>query len=147
MNYIRDYVTFSPHFGGERYFSESIVGFYTLYLMANTFSVSRSTACFLGPVEVPAKKRVERAGREMWALKYWSIPAKPEHGKSEKKKPNSNPNPTLNNSCYILCKMLKIQLFLFPHPLLISFPFISLPLPKYFILPFKSVIIFLSKQN
>lgn len=60
-----DYVPFSPHFGGEHYFSESIVRFYTLYLMANTFLVLRSTTCRLGPVEVPTKKRLGRAGREM----------------------------------------------------------------------------------
>lgn len=55
---------------------------------------------------------------------------------------------TLSNSCYILWRMLKIQIFLFLCPLFISSPFflVSLHLPKYFILPFKSVIIFLSKQ-
>lgn len=65
MNYMYDYVPFSPHFGGEHYFSESIVRFYTLYLMANTFLVLRSTTCLLGPVEAPTEKRVEGAGREM----------------------------------------------------------------------------------
>ena len=65
VNYMYDYVPFSPHFGGDRYFSESIVRFYTLYLMANTFLDLTSTACLLGPAEVPTEKRVERAGREM----------------------------------------------------------------------------------
>lgn len=27
VNYMHDYVPFSPHFGGEHYFSESIVSF------------------------------------------------------------------------------------------------------------------------
>lgn len=70
VNYMYDYVPFCPHFGGEHYFSESIVRFYTSYLMANTFLVLRSTTCFLGPAEVPTEKTVERAGREMQALKH-----------------------------------------------------------------------------
>lgn len=70
VNYMYDYVPFSPHFGGERYFSESIVRFYTLYLMANTFFILRRNACLWRPIEMPTEKKVERTGRKMGTLKY-----------------------------------------------------------------------------
>lgn len=116
VSYMYDYAPFSPHFGGEHYFSESIVRFYTLYLMANTFFGFEKHHMSFGLSRSAYREEGGRNWKRNVTNKTLNYSSKIRTWKNLTRTPQKNQTKNLSNCYYIQSKMLKTQLCLFPWP-------------------------------